>query len=172
VAQQVAVRNPGRAEGLVLIGSPPSLRGRPPFADEIDQLTDPIDVAWVRSFLDNFPRFHAVPDWYLEERILESAGIPARVWQRSMEGLTTSRPPIETGPISAPTLILWGDRDELLDREGQAALAARIPDARFHSYQGVGHLVLWEQPEHVALDLIDFIHDITGLTPGRGVVRR
>jgi pimeloyl-ACP methyl ester carboxylesterase len=161
VAQQVAVRSPGRAAGLVLIGSPPSLRGRPAFADEVDGLTDPIDPAWVRSFLATFPRFNEVPDWYLEERVRESTRIPARVWQRSLMGLTTSTPPIETGPISAPTLILWGDRDEILPHEGQVALAARIPGARFRTYEGVGHLVLWEQPERVAVDLVGFVQDIT-----------
>jgi pimeloyl-ACP methyl ester carboxylesterase len=41
LAQQVAVRAPDRVTGLVLVGSPRSLRGRPPFADEVDQLTDP-----------------------------------------------------------------------------------------------------------------------------------
>lgn len=36
VAQQVAVINPDRVAGLVLVGAPRSLQGRPPFADEVD----------------------------------------------------------------------------------------------------------------------------------------
>lgn len=78
VAQQVAVRSPGRVAGLVLIGSPPTLQGRPAFADEIEGLSDPIDPSWVRAFLETFPLFHDVPDWFLRDRVRESARIPAR----------------------------------------------------------------------------------------------
>ena len=56
VAQQVAVRAPDRVSGLVLVGSPRSLRGRPSFADEVDRLTDPVDRAWVKASLEWFPR--------------------------------------------------------------------------------------------------------------------
>ncbi len=64
------------------------------------------------------------------------------MWKRSLAGLVTSPPPIETGLISAPTLIIWGDHDDLLPREGQLYLAGRVPGARFLEYEGVGHLVL------------------------------
>jgi len=45
VAQQVAITSPHRVAGLVLVGSPASLQGRPSFADEVDRLTDPVDAA-------------------------------------------------------------------------------------------------------------------------------
>ena len=54
VAQQVAVRSPDRVNGLVLVGSPRSLRGRPSFADEVDRLTDPVDRAWVTASWNGF----------------------------------------------------------------------------------------------------------------------
>ena len=41
VAQQVAIGIPHRVTGLVLVGSPRSLQGRPAFADEVDRLVDP-----------------------------------------------------------------------------------------------------------------------------------
>ena len=49
VAQQVAATNPHHVAGLVLVGSPRSLQGRPPFADEVDRLCDPVDEVWVRA---------------------------------------------------------------------------------------------------------------------------
>ena len=128
VAQQVAVHSPDRVAGLVLIGSPPSLRGRPAFAEEVARLTDPVDPAWVRGFLEAFPLFHDVPDWYVADRVSEACRIPAQVWQASLAGLTTSPAPIEAGPISAPTLILWGDRDGLLDRRVSSRLRPRSLD--------------------------------------------
>jgi len=62
VAQQVAAISPHRVAGLVLVGSPRSLQGRPPFADEVDQLSDPVDEVWVRDSLTWFPRFDPVPE--------------------------------------------------------------------------------------------------------------
>jgi hypothetical protein len=40
--------------------------------------------------------------------------MPAHVWRAALIGLCTALPPTETGTITAPTLIICGDRDELL----------------------------------------------------------
>jgi rifampin ADP-ribosylating transferase len=154
VAQQVAVTQPDRVLGLVLIGAPRSLQGRPRFADELDRVSDPVDPAWVRASLDWFPRFHDIPGWYLTDRVADGCRLPARVWRDALTGLTTARPPTEAGSITARTLILWGDRDELLARAEQERLAEAIPGSRLVVYGDTGHLVLWEAPERVAADLI------------------
>jgi len=157
VAQQLAVRAPHRVAGLVLVGAPRSLHGRPAFADEVDRLVDPIDRAWVRTSLEWFPRFHDVPDWYVEDRISDGVQMPAHVWRGALAGLFAAAPPTETGTISAPTLIIWGDRDELLSREDEERLAAAIPGSRLVVYEDTGHVVLWEQPERIAADVSDFV---------------
>jgi pimeloyl-ACP methyl ester carboxylesterase len=157
VAQQVAVRTPDRVNGLVLVGSPRSLRGRPPFADEVGRLTDPVDRAWVKASLDWFPRFRDVPDWYVEDRVDDGVRMPANVWRESLNGLSTAVPPTETATITAPTLIIWGARDGLLSRDDEEALAAAIPGSQLLVYEDTGHLVLWEQPERVADDLTRFV---------------
>jgi pimeloyl-ACP methyl ester carboxylesterase len=83
--------------------------------------------------------------------------MPAYVWRETLSGLITARPPTEAATITAPTLIVWGARDELLTHEHQQALAAAIPASRLVVYEGTGHLVLWEQPERVASDLTAFV---------------
>ena len=157
VAQQVAAIQPRRVAGLVLVGSPRSLQGRPPFADEVDQLSDPVDEVWVRDSLMWFPRFHPVPEWYLEDRVRDGARIPAHVWRETFNGLCDATPPSDAASITSPTLILWGDRDELLAREQEDDLARAIPGSRIIVYADTGHLVLWEQPERVATDLTAFV---------------
>jgi pimeloyl-ACP methyl ester carboxylesterase len=161
VAQQVAVRTPDRVSGLVLVGSPRSLRGRPPFAEEVGRLTDPVDRAWVKASLEWFPRFHEVPDRYVEDRVDDGVRMPAGIWGKSLTGLCTAVPPTETGMITAPTLIIWGERDGLLSREEEEALAAAIPGSHLIAYEDTGHLVLWEQPERVAGDLTDFVNRLS-----------
>ena len=157
VAQQVAITSPDRVSGLVLVGSPRSLQWRPSFADEVDQLTEPVDAAWVRKSLAWFPLFHQVPPWYIEGRVQDGVRIPAYVWREALAGLISARPPTDMATITAPTLIVWGARDEVLTSEDQRALAAAIPGSRLIVYQDTGHLVLWEQPERVASDLTAFV---------------
>lgn len=161
VAQQFAVGSPDRVSGLVLVGAPRSLKGRPTFADEVDRLVDPIDAGWVRTSLEWFPRFHDVPDWYVDDRISDGVRMPAHVWREAFAGLFNAVPPTETGAISAPTLIIWGDRDELLSREDEEALATAIPGSRLVVYEDTGHVVLWEQPDRVAADVSDFVGSLT-----------
>ena len=166
VAQQVAITSPHRVTGLVLVGSPRSLQGRPSFADEVDQLTEPVDAAWVRKSLAWFPRFHEVPPWYIDGRVRDGVRMPAYVWRAALAGLVGARPPTDTATITAPTLIVWGARDELLTREDQRALAAAIPASRLIVYQNTGHLVLWEQPERVASDLAAFVDGLAANLSG------
>ena len=161
IAQQVAVRSPQRVSGLVLVGSPRSLLGRLSVADDVDRLTDPVDRAWVKASLEWFPRFHDIPDWYVEDRIEDGVRMPANVWREALTGLCTAIPPTETGTITAPTLIIWGAKDELLSRDSQERLAAAIPGSRLVVYDDTGHLVLWEQPERVAGDLTDFVQGLS-----------
>lgn len=160
VAQQVALHHPHRVLGLVLVGSPRSLQGRPPFAEEVEGLSDPVDPAWVRNFLGWFPTVQPVPQWYVEESIRHGAAIPARVRQLSLEGLSTAVPPTEAGTITVPTLVLRGACDGLLPRDHTDALVAAIPGARLVVYEDTGHLVTWERPERVAADLVRFVDDL------------
>lgn len=160
VAQQLAAQYPGRIAGLVLAGSPLSLRGRPPFADDIDGLTDPVSEDWVRGFLSGFPLRHAVPPWFIEDRVRDGVRMPAHAWQRSLAGLSAATPPTESGTVSAPTLILWGAEDGLLPRTDQETLAARIEGAVLKVYADTAHLVLWECPDRVAEDATAFLDSL------------
>ena len=160
VAQHVALHHPDRVNGLVLVGSPRSLRTRPPFAEEVEQLADPIDPEWVRDSLRWF-RFEVdVPSWYIEDRVRDGVRMPARAWIGILAGLMAADPPTEAGSIRTPTLILWGAKDELLARGGQDALADAIPGSRLRIHQEAAHLLLWEQPEWVAHAVADFVQGL------------
>jgi rifampin ADP-ribosylating transferase len=157
VAQQLAVLAPARVCGLVLAGSPWSLAGRPDFADDIEALVDPISTAWAREFVDWFPVGSDVPADYLADRVDDALAIPAAVWRLSLAGLTTSTPPLRSGRIAVPTLAIWGDGDALIRADDQAAMVDAIPGAQRLTYEGVGHLVLWQRPERLAGDLTAFV---------------
>lgn len=153
VAQRFAVDDPRRTLGLALLGSPRSLRGpRPQFADVLATLQDPVDAAFVRDLNEGMVG-RAVPEVVMATLCEENLKVPARVWRDAFEGLLAADPPLDTGRITAPTLIVWGARDSLLPRADQDRMAAEISDARLVIYADVGHLPVIEAPERVAADL-------------------
>jgi pimeloyl-ACP methyl ester carboxylesterase len=160
VAQHLALAQPARTAGLVLVGAPRSLRGRAPFADEVDELSDPIRREWVRSSLAWFEFHQPVPEDYLEDRVDDGMRMPAHVWKQALAGFSEAPVPTEAGTISAPTLIIWGERDNLLPRVEVTSLADAIPGARLVTYESTGHMVLWEQPGRIADDIAAFLDEV------------
>jgi non-heme chloroperoxidase len=161
-AQRFAADFSERTLGLVLVGAPRSLRDKPTpsFLATVAEVSDPIDPAFARDFVESFTLLNPVPPAFLEVMVEESLKAPAHVWRAALEGLLDAVPPTEDATISAPTLILWGDRDEFVRRDDQEALAAAIPGSRLVIYEGTGHLVLWEKPERVAADVAAFVERI------------
>lgn len=49
--------------------------------------------------------------------------------------------------ITAPTLLLWGDRDQLIGRPVVDGLVARRPDWDLHVFEGAGHAAQMEVPD-------------------------
>ena len=79
----------------------------------------------------------AVPEAVMATLCNENLKVPARVWRDAFEGLLDAEPPLDTGPITAPTLIVWRARDSLLPRVDQEVTASQIPGARLVIYEGV-----------------------------------
>jgi rifampin ADP-ribosylating transferase len=166
VAQRFAVDNPARVLGLALLGSPRTLRGpRPAFADVVATLEDPIDPAFVRELNEGLTA-RPIPETVMTTICEENLKVPARVWRDAFEGLLAAEPPLDSGHISAPTLIVWGARDTILPRVDQEQMAAEIPGARLVIYDDVGHAPAVEAPERVASELTA-LADAVGRTSAR-----
>jgi pimeloyl-ACP methyl ester carboxylesterase len=56
-----------------------------------------------------------------------------------------------------PTLVLWGDRDRLVDPALAPRLATAIPGAGLHVLEGVGHVAMLEAPEHTARAVLGLV---------------
>ncbi|WP_411720481.1 alpha/beta fold hydrolase [Mycetocola sp.] len=162
IAQQVAVSWPPRVKALILVGAPRSLAGTPSFAAEVNALSDPIDPAWVRQSLEWFPLAAPVPEEYLNDRVRDGVRTPAHVWQMALAGFGSARAPTEVGEILCPTLIIRGERDEVIPDAEHEALARSIPGSQLRRYSDTGHLVLWERPDLVAADVTEFLAGVTG----------
>lgn len=52
--------------------------------------------------------------------------------------------------IEAPTMVVHGTVDRVLGYPNGPLIASLIPDARLETYEDVGHMFWWEQPERTA----------------------
>jgi non-heme chloroperoxidase len=165
VAQRFALDHPVRTLGLVLLGSPLTLRGKPGLQElwdsTLSRLTDPLDPEMVREFARS-TLARPVPAAFVEMMVQENLKVPAFVWKATFEGLMQDDFTPELHQIKAPTLVIWGDQDAILPRSDQERLAATIPDARLVVYPGAGHVFYWEEPERTASDLATFVERLGG----------
>jgi pimeloyl-ACP methyl ester carboxylesterase len=85
---------------------------------------------------------------------------------RSLRGLMTSY--LRVGRANAwrmarsvkvPSLVIWGDKDRLVDPALAPRLAAVLPDARLQVQEGVGHLAMLEAPEPTARAVLALAED-------------
>lgn len=63
----------------------------------------------------------------------------------------------ELGKLTAPTLLLWGDRDPLATPDEGRALVGRMPHARFEIVEDASHLVWLDQPQICAEAITSFL---------------
>ena len=165
VARRVALDHPERVAGLVLEASPTTLSGNP-YLDRfiesvISTLRDPIDPAFARAFVAETSSEN-LPPALLAELTAELLKVPARVWRETFIGLQTYNDMVEVERIAAPTLLVWGDADQIVTREMQNSLARRIRGSELRIYEGVGHTPRWEDPGRFAHDLVTFVERSTG----------
>ena len=59
--------------------------------------------------------------------------------------------------ITAPTLIVHGTADKVVDPRTADLLASRIGGARVALLDGLGHLFFWEEPDQVAVRVAAFL---------------
>ena len=91
VAQQVAVSAPERVAALVLAGAPRDLRGRPPFADELERISDPVDPGWVRTLHGRLHRPRPAAVWYVDLMVDDALRLPAAIWTATLRGAHARR---------------------------------------------------------------------------------
>jgi 3-oxoadipate enol-lactonase len=152
VAQELALSRPERVDRLVLVCTTPGGANAAPMPEVTTALIaeaptlDPL-VA-LRRFVQNALAPGARNG--LVERILEhrvrTAQAPEAWLAQAAAGQAFDawdRLPA----LAAPTLVLHGTEDVVVDPENSRLLAERIPEARLEWYEGCGHLLFWEQPE-------------------------
>jgi pimeloyl-ACP methyl ester carboxylesterase len=167
VAQELAVTHPERVGKLVLVSTAvASGEGAHPMPQRgIDGFTRWSQLEreeGLRLLVENSLGDHGVRERpELADEIyryrLEHAP-PVEAWQAQAAAgagfLHTSRPIDE---IEAPTLVLHGGADAIVDPRNADLLASRIPGARLEVFPDRGHLMMWQEAEWFAERLREFL---------------
>lgn len=160
IAQRVAIDYPQETLGLVLISAcvvrPGDAKAQAFWDNSVSRLSDPVDPAFVRDFLHSTTSPRMTP---AEREVMEreSRKVPAHVWQGAWRARLEEDFSGELHHIAAPTLIVWGDRDERCPRREQEELLAGIQHAELLVYEGAGHGLLYEEPKRLAADIETFV---------------
>ncbi|MGK5683422.1 alpha/beta fold hydrolase [Actinoplanes sp. URMC 104] len=152
IAQEVAIRHGARVRTLVLAGTTPGW----PFAFPMPAATLgmlaaarrlPAEQA-NRQAVQNTLGADTVRDHpeVLERLIAVHRGGPGTVGWQAQLAAGARFGSLRQGAITAPTLVLHGTADRVVDPRNARLLAERIPGARLELLPGRGHLFFWEDP--------------------------
>jgi pimeloyl-ACP methyl ester carboxylesterase len=174
IAQTFAEYWPERTRRVVLISSTGGPRAgaapRKPaydYAAQIRQLKEPLDpdspfmIKWWSSPTP------VDPDFIRRER-KDAAAIPLRVWLAVLDqGLVDADLQRTLPKLRAPTLLIWGSADPIMEEEARQSLREALPGAQVKVFPGLGHNPFWENPQACA----DVINAFLGAAP-RGAAQQ
>jgi len=161
-AQALAAAWPGRVDRLVLACTSPGGEGSFPLPQATLALmaeapTLPPEVA-LRRFVQN-ALAPGAPDALVDEVYAyrqEHPPDPAGWAAQAAAGATWDAAGRLAG-ITAPTLVITGTDDQVVDPRNAPLLVEQIPDARLVEIAGVGHLLFWEDLEAFASAVEGFL---------------
>jgi len=157
IAQELALAAPERVRKLVLCSTTPggpesvpmpqqtvALMGRQPKLDPREAMQ-----LFVENALSSEP-----PAGLVDEIVAYRMANPpnAAGWYAQASAGAAHDALARLGAIRAPTLVVHGTADNVVDAGNAPLIADAIPGARLELFEGVGHLLPWERPgEFVAL---------------------
>jgi pimeloyl-ACP methyl ester carboxylesterase len=59
--------------------------------------------------------------------------------------------------LEAPTLLIWGSKDPIMEEPVRKTLIDALPAARVKIFEGLGHNPFWEDPAGVAAAINSFL---------------
>ncbi|MBA2463159.1 MAG: alpha/beta fold hydrolase [Actinobacteria bacterium] len=156
IAQELALAEPERVDRLVLVCTTPGgLRAYPMPAKTVDLM---LRRATLREYVENAlepdPRPELV-ERILGHRLAESQSYEA--WAAQAAAGVGFDAYDRARSIEAPTLVLHGDGDVVVDPRNATLLAELLPDARLSIFPGGGHIFFWNEPERFTREVAEFL---------------
>jgi pimeloyl-ACP methyl ester carboxylesterase len=155
VALELAARRPEMVSHLVLVACATMIPCHPELLDAAerrDQKAVDLIIRW------SFPDLGLAPNrsGLISQPgpLFSAAAVAGRILERGLAGSLAAdlratdnyRGQESSSLVEAPTLVVAGASDRMVQPDASAALASAIPGAGFFALQGVGHMLMLESP--------------------------
>ena len=167
IAQELAVDHAERVDRLVLVSTTPGGEGSYPMPEATVRLIGEMPWLPLEESLRRGVENALSPGALAEQPSLVEQINALRLshpfdlagWQSQAIGGATYNGANRWRSIAAPTLLIHGTADTVVDYRNSKLLASGIPDARLVLFEGAGHLLFWEQPERFVRVVSDFLEE-------------
>jgi pimeloyl-ACP methyl ester carboxylesterase len=163
IAQRLAVEHPSRVDRLVLMSCPDG------FSPYLRQMANLLGQALRKFNRENFSRtvelLGTSPEYMdahideVEARVRDKCAAPVSrgALGRQLRCLASSEIPAERYHITAPTLVVAGERDALIPSCYAKRMAGKIPGSQYLVVPCAGHNPLTECPDVVVPPVVRFL---------------
>lgn len=158
-AIEFVLNNPEVVERLVLV-SPPSLEGASTPAEALAALEA---MRSDRALLERglvllAPVFAASHPQAFAALVADAAGMDAAAFAGNARALAQWNRQADARALTLPVLVIWGDRDPLVERSTVLRVLISLPGAEnLDIMHGVGHSPMLDDPLGLAERLVDFV---------------
>jgi pimeloyl-ACP methyl ester carboxylesterase len=162
VAQELALAHPERVDRLVLACTTPGGPNAAPYPEQTVRLMQEAPqmepLVALRRFVAN-ALAPGAPEELVEEIFSRRVANPPDTggWHAQAAAAASFDAYDRLGELRAPTLVVHGTADQVVDVANAALLGERIPDVRVELLEGAGHLLFWEQPDRFASLVTEFL---------------
>lgn len=188
ISAELAIKDPGRVQGLVLVTAAGLSTKYLQFSDEM------LRAGWFRAFARAVNSYARVPDARVETlvrrprlrrlvlsqvvadtdrlsptmaaELIRGSGRPAAPF--ATDALVDYDIRDDLPSVSCPALIVWGEKDRVVGVEAAEEYRREIPHAKFVMMEDTGHVPMIERPEEFNELLDEFL---AGLESGEGAAR-
>lgn len=158
IAAEMASMKPAGLDALVLVAPMGIQPGREYIYDQFLVSTEAYarrgfaDQAAFNRVYGEEPSFEQLEAWETDREMTSRLAWKPYMYNPSLPRLLSG--------VGCPTLVLWGDSDEVVPNECAELYRAAIPNARLEIVAGAGHAVDLEQPEALAHQVLGFLQPV------------
>ena len=171
IAMNYIVDNPKKVQALVLIGASGLKIDRSDEAPRIMKMTKYPGMSTALRYITPYETFkNIVIRTYGSESFVNKELVDRyyelmvnstnrEIYIKQIKQMSLDEPlDAHIGRLNHPTLLIWGEEDEIVGIKYAKRLRSIILSARLVSYQGVGHLPMDVLPKVTAKDLTNFLN--------------
>jgi pimeloyl-ACP methyl ester carboxylesterase len=163
IAQELALRHPGKVNRLILYAADCSMSAFPPSQDVLEIMSDTsgppeeqgkrligllFPQRWIKDHVNDIKKIFSRPMGDSPPENIERQGVAMDMWKGSCDRLSQ---------IKCPTLLVTGTDDILTPPQNSYMMVEKIPGARLVTIENGGHGVMYQYPQKFCGAIIDFL---------------